>query len=93
MQELATDGVWQNRLDRIDSEVEDIRFPDTVDSVDQDEEWCQIVVNGEKRRIRFHNYADVFRIPGLYEELFYDHLKCCSPSYSCFSCWIFCYYF
>ncbi len=81
MQELATDVVWQNRLERIDSEVEDIRLPDAVDGVDQDEEWCEIVVKGEKRRIRFHDYADVFRIPGLYEELFYEHLECCSPSY------------
>ena len=64
MQELATDVVWQNRLERIDSEVEEIRLPDAVDGVDQDEEWCEIVVNGEKRRIRFHDYADVFRIRG-----------------------------
>ncbi len=81
MQGLATDVVWQNRLERIDSKVEDIRFPDAVDGVDQDEEWCEIVVNGEKRQIRFHDYADVFGIPGLYEELFYEHLECCSPSY------------
>ena len=81
MQGLATDVVWQTRLERIDSEVEDIRLPNAVDGVDQDEEWCDIVVKGEKRRIRFHDYADVFCIPGLYEQLFYDHLQCCSPSY------------
>ena len=51
------------------------------DGVNQDKEWCDVVVNGTKRRIRFHDYSDVFRIPGLYEELFYDRLKCCSPSY------------
>ena len=81
MQELATDVVWQKRLERIDGEVEDIHLPDAADSVDQDEEWCEIRVKGEKRRIRFHDYADIFRIPGLYEELFYDRLECCSPSY------------
>jgi predicted TPR repeat methyltransferase len=81
VQELATDVIWQNRLEQIDSEVDDIRFIDTVNGVDQDEEWCEIVTRGEKRRIRFHDYADVFRIPGLYEELFYDRLECCSPSY------------
>jgi hypothetical protein len=81
MQGLATDVVLQNRLEQIDSKVERIRFPDAADGVDQDEEWCEIVVKGEKRRIRFHDYADVFRIPGFYEGLFYDHLKCCSPSY------------
>ena len=81
MQELATDVVWQDRLERIDSEVEEIRLPAAIDGVDQDEEWCEVVVKGEKRRIRFHDYSDVFRIRGLYEELFYDHLQCCSPSY------------
>ena len=81
MQGLATDVIWQNRLERIDTEVEDIRLPETVHGVDQDEEWCEVLVKGEKRRIRFHDYASVFRIPGLYEELFYEHLECCSPSY------------
>jgi len=81
MQGLATDVIWQNRLERIDSEVEDIRLPDAVHGLDQDEEWCEILVKGEKHRIRFHEYASVFRIPGLYEELFYEHLECCSPSY------------
>jgi hypothetical protein len=81
MQELATDLNWKNRLERIDSEVEDIRLQDTIDGVGQDEESCEIVAQGKTRRIRFHDYAAVFRIPGLYEALFYDHLKCCSPSY------------
>jgi hypothetical protein len=81
MQELATDVVWQNRLARIDSEAVEIRLPNTADGVDQDDEWIEIVVNGENRRIRLHDYADIFRIRGLYEELFYDRLQCCSPSY------------
>ena len=81
MQELATDVIWQNRLEQIDSEVDDIRFIDTINGVEQDEERCEIVARGEKRQIRFHDYAAVFRTPGLYEELFYDRLECCSPSY------------
>lgn len=81
MQGLATDVIWRNRLEQIESEVEDIHLPDAVDGVDQDEEWCEIVVQGERRRLRFHDYADIFQIPGLYEELFYNHLECCSPSY------------
>ena len=81
VQELATGMVWQDRLERLNSEVEEIHLPDAVDGVDQDEEWCEIVVKGEKLRIRFHDYSDIFRIRGLYEELFYDHLQCCSPSY------------
>jgi len=81
VQELATDVIWQNRLEQIDSEVDDIRFIDTINGVEQDEERCEIVARGEKRQIRFHDYAAVFRTPGLYEELFYDRLECCSPSY------------
>jgi SAM-dependent methyltransferase len=78
---LATDVVWRNRLRRIACEVEDVRIPNSVESVDQDEEWCEITVDGEKREVRFHDYSDVFGIPGLYEELFYCKLECCSPSY------------
>jgi len=46
VQELATDVVWQNRMEGLDSEVEEIHLPDAVESVDQDEEWCEIMVKG-----------------------------------------------
>lgn len=36
-------------------------------------------MNGERKRIRFHDYHEVFAIPGLYEQLFYEELKCDSP--------------
>ena len=32
-----------------------------------------------RRRIRFHDYHEIFKIPGLYEQLFYEELKCDSP--------------
>jgi hypothetical protein len=47
---------------------------------DQDREWCTVVLDGETRRIRFHDYGEIFSIPGLYEELFHVHLKCQSPA-------------
>lgn len=81
MPELASEAVWRTRLQQIDSDVEAIRLPNQPDFIDQDEEWCEVVAGGETRRIRFHDYADVFRIPGLYEEIFYEQLECCSPSY------------
>lgn len=81
MSKLATDVVWKNRFEQIDSDVEDVRLPDAADGVDQDEEWCEVLVGDEKHRIRFHDYGDVFQIPGLYEEIFYHYLECCSPSY------------
>lgn len=80
MPKLATDNVWRTRIEQIDSEVDDIRIPQ-ANGVDQDEEWCEVLLQGKTRRVRFHDYADVFRIPGLYEELFYENLECCSPSY------------
>jgi predicted TPR repeat methyltransferase len=46
---------------------------------DQDEEWCELSIDGETRRIRFHDYDQIFAIPGLYEQLFYEELKCVSP--------------
>lgn len=47
--------------------------------LDQDEEWCEIEIDGERRRIRFHDYAAIYELPGLYERLFAEMLACDSP--------------
>lgn len=48
---------------------------------DQDAEWCWVTVADEPpRRIRFHDYGEIYAIPGLYERLFRDELRCTSPS-------------
>jgi hypothetical protein len=48
--------------------------------LDQDEEWCEIETSdGERRRIRFHDYASIYEVPGLYERLFAERLDCSSP--------------
>ena len=52
-------------------------------ALDQDEEWCEIVVDGERRRIRLHDYAAIYDIPGLYEQLFAERLECTSPQVVC----------
>jgi SAM-dependent methyltransferase len=57
-----------------------IRFP-RRGALDQDEEWCEVEVDGAWRRIRFHDYDQVYRIPGLYETIFYRTLRCNSPAY------------
>lgn len=49
-------------------------------SLTQDEEWCVVRLNGEWREIRLHDYDELFSVPGLYERLIYDILKCDSPS-------------
>jgi hypothetical protein len=48
-------------------------------TLDQDEEWCEIALDGERRRIRLHDYAAIFSVPGLYEQLFCETLECDSP--------------
>ena len=35
---------------------------------------------GYRRTLRFHDYDQIYGIQGLYEQVFYDRLKCCSPS-------------
>jgi SAM-dependent methyltransferase len=45
----------------------------------QDEVFFSLVENGKNRRFRFHDYAEIYKRPGLYEQLFYDRLKCNSP--------------
>jgi SAM-dependent methyltransferase len=55
-----------------------VEFPDDV-ARDQDHEWCHVTTNGTTRKIRFHDYDEIYSVPGLYEYLFYEHLECCSP--------------
>lgn len=55
-----------------------IRFPKSG-SYDQDEEWCQVMIDGQWKKIRFHDYHDVYKVPGLYETIFYRTLRCNSP--------------
>ncbi len=56
-----------------------IEFPDTEEQLAQDEEWCIVKHGHKKETIRFHDYARLYRIPGLYEKLFYSRLRCDSP--------------
>jgi len=57
-----------------------IQFP-PVESADlgQDEVFFYLVEAGERVRLRFHDYNEIYRRPGLYEQVFYDRLKCNSP--------------
>lgn len=36
--------------------------------------------SGEKEKIEFHDYGRIYQTPGLYEQIFYDRLKCTSPN-------------
>ncbi|KAI3391661.1 hypothetical protein diail_6999 [Diaporthe ilicicola] len=61
----------------------DIRFPQRgLEGVPQDDEWCELVEGDHVSRIRFHDYAHVFSIPGLYDQLFGgagSETRCVSP--------------
>jgi len=57
----------------------EVALPEPDDSMDQDAEWCVVHVEDEWRRIRFHDYAKLFSVPGLYEKILYDILECTSP--------------
>lgn len=62
--------------DRVDFQV---LLPEVGQDLNQDEEWCEILVGEERKRIRFHDYHEIYDIPGFYERLFYDKLECESP--------------
>jgi len=57
----------------------DITFPDPAVDADQDQAWCKVTLDGRTRRVRFHDYHEIYRTPGLYEALFYRTLRCSSP--------------
>jgi len=55
-----------------------VQFPKAgTSNLDQDEAYLRTV--GEQRKIRFHDYDKIYQVQGLYEQLFYDRLKCASP--------------
>jgi len=46
---------------------------------DQHEAYFYLADEDERSKVRFHDYGEIYRRPGLYEQLFYDRLKCKSP--------------
>lgn len=57
-----------------------IQFPkQDTHSLDQNEAFFYLITPEGRRKIRFHDYNELYKIPGLYEQLFYDRLKSISP--------------
>jgi 2-polyprenyl-3-methyl-5-hydroxy-6-metoxy-1,4-benzoquinol methylase len=57
-----------------------IQFPpENEHELSQAEAYFSVVEDGKPLRLRFHDYEQIFSRPGLYEQLFYDRLKCTSP--------------
>ena len=58
-----------------------ITFPRTeAPTLAQDEVSFTLWTEHGEEQIRFHDYEAIYRHPGLYEQLFYDRLKCQSPA-------------
>lgn len=60
-----------------------VALPEPGLSMTQDAEWCVVKLNGDWQQVRFHDYDDLYSVPGLYEKIIYDVLKCDSPRVVC----------
>lgn len=57
-----------------------IQFPPAEsEELGQDEVFFTLIEDGVAKRLRFHDYDEIYKRPGLYEQLFYDRLRCNSP--------------
>jgi len=57
-----------------------IQFPPEQEhALTQADAYFSVIEDGKPVRLRFHDYEKIFLRPGLYEQLFYDRLKCTSP--------------
>ena len=58
-----------------------MQFPKKeLSNANQDESYFFLHGTSNKRKIKFHDYDEIYQVPGLYEQIFYDRLKCTSPS-------------
>ena len=57
-----------------------IQFPKLESSnLNQDKAYFYLQEEEGQRKIRFHDYDEIYQVQGLYEQIFYDRLKCTSP--------------
>jgi SAM-dependent methyltransferase len=57
-----------------------IKFPAAeTTNLGQDEAYFNLIEKDKEIQLRFHDYGEIYKRPGLYEQLFYDRLKCVSP--------------
>ena len=58
-----------------------IQFPPSdSEQLGQDEVFFTLIEDGKEKRLRFHDYDEIYKRPGLYEQLFYERLRCNSPT-------------
>lgn len=61
----------------------EITFPTDGNELDQDQEYVTLVDGDDREKVLLHDYQRFYEIPGLYEEVLYNRLKCCSPQILC----------
>jgi len=59
-----------------------IQFPKNQ-TLSLNHEYCYATIQNKTCKIRFHNYKKVYSIPGFYEDLFHQKLRCNSPMIVC----------
>jgi len=57
----------------------EMALPAPGETLEQDEEWVVVRSKGAWKKIRLHDYADVYAIQGLYEKWIYEVFQCSSP--------------
>ena len=61
----------------------EIVVPETNQQLDQDEEWIIIKDGDSQEKLRLHDYDEIYKHPGLYEQIFCQKLRCNSPTVIC----------
>lgn len=61
----------------------EIVIPELDHQPGQDEEWIIVKRGNRQEKIRLHDYKDIYKLPGLYEQLFCQRLRCNSPRKIC----------
>ena len=56
-----------------------IRLPNNIEHLPINQEYFFLTQNGQERRLKLHDYGDVYSIPGLYEYIAREILKYQSP--------------
>lgn len=61
----------------------EIVVPEIEQQLDQDEEWIIVKSGARQEKMRLHDYDEIYKHPGLYEQIFCQKLRCDSPKVIC----------